>query len=80
MIESSKIIVFLLFEFAKNTNRKYEKIINYYKRSRWNCTFLKFDEICDGEINKRTNNICESFSHKINSTIGYPYPKLAIYW
>ena len=67
-----------LFEFSKKSNSKYEKFINYYKRSWLNSSFLEFDQICDWEIYNRTNNICESFNHKINSTNGYPHPKLAI--
>ena len=67
-----------LFDFAKNINIHYEKFNNYFKRAWVKSNFLQFDEICDGEIINRTNNICETFHHKINSSIEYPHPKLAI--
>ena len=67
-----------LFEFAKKSNSNYEKFIKYFKRSWLNSNFLNLDEICDGEIYNRTNYICESFNHKINTAVGYPHPKLGV--
>ena len=39
---------------------------------------LEFDNINNGEIMNRTNNIVESFHHKLNSSIWIPHPRISI--
>ena len=40
--------------------------------------FLNFDKINNNEIINRTNNIVESFHHRLNSTVEIPHPRISI--
>ena len=40
--------------------------------------FLNFDLLSNGEISNRTNNIVESFHHKLNAHIESPHQRISI--
>ena len=76
--ENKKNYISGLYEYASNIDNKYNKFIEYFKNNWQSSEFLDFDQISNGEIINRTNNIVESFNHKLNSIVEYPHPRISV--
>lgn len=66
----------IIEDFIKDFDKRYKKLLSYFKRNWVNNKFFKFREISDDEIIKRTNNICESYNRYLNNTISHYHPKI----
>lgn len=69
-------------EFWLNKEKTIKKYNNnkYFKNNWESSKFLDFDEISNGEIVNRTNNIVESFNHKLNSIVEYPHHRITVFF
>ena len=76
--EKKSIFINEIYEYALNIDNKYKSFIKYFKKNWEKSEFLNFDVLSNGEISNRTNNIVESFHHKLNAHIEYPHPKISI--
>ena len=67
-----------VYDFAKSIDKSYNSFIKYFKKNWENCKFLEFDILANGDIYNRTNNLIESFHHKLNNVIEYNHPRISI--
>ena len=67
-----------IYEFSNSLDNAYKKFIKYFKKNWENSKFLEFDLLPNGDIFNRTNNLVESFHHKLNNSIEYNHPRLSI--
>ena len=75
--ENKKKYIAEIYQYATNIDNKYNKFIEYFKNSLEYSEFLDFEQLSNGEIINRTNNIVECFNHKLNSIVEYPHPRLS---
>ena len=55
----------------------YIKLNQYFNKYWKNCELFNFTKSSDKIIENRTNNICESFHHKLNKKISHYHPKIS---
>ena len=67
-----------VYDFAKSIDKSYNSFIKYFKKNWENSKFLEFDILGNGDIYNRTNNMIESFHHKLNNVIEYKHPRISI--
>ena len=63
--------------YANTLGGNYIQLLNYFKKYWKNCEIFNFTNINNHRIENRTNNICESFHHKLNKKISHYHPKLS---
>ena len=83
-----KVYPYIKEEKRKNYCEKIEKYCNilggnYIKLNQYfikywkTCELFNFTKLSNKIIEKRTNNICESFHHKLNKKISHYHPKIS---
>ena len=63
--------------FAENLGDNYIKLLKYFKKYWKDCELFNFTNLNNKIIENRTNNICESFHHKLNKKISHFHPKMS---
>ena len=63
--------------YCSNLGGNYIKLNKYFIKYWKDCELFNFTNLDNNMIKNRTNNICESFHHKLNKKISHYHPKMS---
>ena len=63
--------------YCNNLGGNYIKLCKYFVKYWKECELFNFTNVNNQIIENRTNNICESFHHKLNKKISHYHPKMS---
>ena len=63
--------------YCSNLGGNYIKLNKYFIKYWKDCDLFNFTNLDNNMIKNRTNNICESFHHKLNKKISHYHPKMS---
>ena len=65
-----------LKDYIKDKDKRFHKFLNYFIRNWSKNKSFNFNRISNGNYERRTNNICESFHRILNKIISHYHPKI----
>ena len=76
--EKKNLYIKEIYDYALTIDKNYACFVDYFKKNWEGSEFLDFDVLPNGYISKRTNNIIETFHHKLNNAIRCRHPRISI--
>ena len=67
-----------LYKYCSSIGNIYNKFIKYFKKNWESSFFLDFDILPNGDVFNWTNNVIESFHHKLNNAIEFNHPRISV--